>query len=196
MLRAGVRAIDTPTACAYRLSPQACECVRGPRGRPTVVGVNRRIDHYNDPDAPLATELRPAVTVGVTNARGEVLLIRRDDNDLWALPGGMLDLGETVAQAAVREVAEDTGIECAVTGLVGVYSDPGHVIRYTGKTEVRQEFSVLLAARALAGTPTPSSESPEVAWVSPTEAHSRVTDPAMRRRLEHWLTEDDGPYLA
>jgi 8-oxo-dGTP pyrophosphatase MutT (NUDIX family) len=108
----------------------------------------------------------------------------------------MLDLGETVAQAAVREVAEETGIECAVTGLVGVYSDPGHVLRYTGDGEVRQEFSVLLAARALGGTPTPSSESPEVAWVSPAEARGRVTNPAMRRRLEHWLGRDAGPYLA
>lgn len=158
--------------------------------------MSRRIDHYDDPDAPPPTTVRPAVTVGVVGGRGEVLLIRRDDNDLWALPGGMLDLGETVMQAAVREVAEETGIECAVTGLVGVYSDPGHVIRYTGDYEVRQEFSILVAARALGGTPTPSEESPEVAWVSPAEARRRVTDPAMRRRLEHWLTEDDGPYLA
>lgn len=161
-----------------------------------VARVSRRVDHYNDPGAPPATELLPAVTVGVTNDRGEVLLIRRDDNDLWALPGGMLELGETVTQAAVREVREETGIECAVTALVGVYSDPGHVIRYTDDSAVRQEFSVLVAARALRGTPTPSSESPEVDWVSRAEARSRVTDPAMHRRLSHWLTADAGPYLA
>jgi hypothetical protein len=77
-----------------------------------------------------------------------------------------------------------------------VYSDPGHRIRYDGDDDVRQEFSVLVAARALGGTPTPSSESPEVVWVSSKQARRLVTDPAMRRRLEHWLTEEGGPYLA
>lgn len=48
-------------------------------------------------------------------------------------------VSESVAQAAVRETLEETGIECAVTGTVGIYSDPRHVILYTSNGEVRQE---------------------------------------------------------
>ena len=57
-------------------------------------------------------------------------MIRRTDNGNWALPGGAIDLGESVAQAAARETLEEAGIECVVTGIVGIYSDPKHVILY------------------------------------------------------------------
>ena len=63
------------------------------------------------------------------------------------LPGGGVDLGELVAQAAVRETLEESGIRCAVTGIVGVYSDPRHVILYISDGKARQEFSIVLTAR-------------------------------------------------
>lgn len=55
---------------------------------------------------------------------GRVLLMQRKDLGLWSLPGGHVDAEETVAQAAVREVAEETGLTAALTRLVGVYSAP------------------------------------------------------------------------
>lgn len=64
----------------------------------------------------------------VANDAGEILLIRRTDNGNWAVPGGAIGLGESVAQAAVRETLEESGIECAITGIVGIYSDPKHVL--------------------------------------------------------------------
>jgi ADP-ribose pyrophosphatase YjhB (NUDIX family) len=118
----------------------------------------QRIDYYDSPEAPRANSLVPAVNVVVVNDAGEILLIRRTDNGSWALPGGAIDLGESVAQAAVRETLEESGIECAITGLVGIYSDPRHVILYTSNGEARQEFSIVLTARPLSGQPTPSSE--------------------------------------
>ena len=94
-----------------------------------------------------------------------MLLIRRSDNDNWAVPGGAIDLGESMVQAAVRETREETGIDCEVTGLVGIYTDPRHVMLYTSNGEVRQEFSIVLTARATGGEPTRSEESSEVRWV-------------------------------
>ena len=125
----------------------------------------RRIDYYDDPDAPKANSLVPSVNVVVVNDAGEILMIRRSDNDNWAVPGGAIDLGESVAQAAVRETLEESGIECEITGIIGIYSDPKHVILYTSNGEVRQEFSIVLTAHPLSGQPTPSSESSEVRWV-------------------------------
>src|SRR6266851_10159758 len=128
--------------------------------------MGRRIDYYGDPDAPQANSLVPSVNVAVTNDAGEILLIRRSDNDNWALPGGAVDIGESLAQAAVRETREESGVDCEITGLSGIYTDPAHVLLYTSNGEVRQEFSVVLTARATGGQPTPSGETSEVCWAA------------------------------
>lgn len=154
-----------------------------------------RIDFHHDPGAPPASSIVPSVNVVVTNDAGEVLLIRRSDNGNWALPGGAVDLGESLIQAAVRETREESGIECEVTGLSGIYTDPGHVILYTSDGEVRQEFSVVLTARATGGEPAPSTETSEVAWVPAAEAGGCQMDPSMRLRVRHYLDGRDRPYL-
>src|ERR1700729_1167414 len=104
----------------------------------------QRIDYYDSPEAPRATSLVPSVNVVVVNDAAEILLIRRTENSNWAVPGGAIALGESVPQAAVRETLEESGIDCAITGLFGIYSDPRHVIFYTSNGEVRQEFSIVL----------------------------------------------------
>jgi ADP-ribose pyrophosphatase YjhB (NUDIX family) len=122
-----------------------------------------RID-YDDPAAPKPNSLVPSVNVVVINAKGDILLIRRSDNDNWAIPGGAIDLGESLTWAAVRETREETGITCEITGLVGIYTDAKHVILYTSN-EARQEFSIVLTARATSGELTCSDETSEVRWV-------------------------------
>jgi ADP-ribose pyrophosphatase YjhB (NUDIX family) len=157
--------------------------------------VARRIDYYDDPQAPKANSLVPSVNVVVVNNAGEILMIRRTDNDNWAVPGGAIDLGESVAQAAVRETKEESGIDCEITGIVGIYSDPKHVILYTSNGEVRQEFSILLTARPLGGEPTPSDESKEVHWVSSSDALSLTMDRSMRIRINDFLRGDSRPVV-
>src|ERR1700728_4047059 len=117
-----------------------------------------RIDYYGDPNAPKANSLVPSVNVVVTNEGGDVLLIQRSDNGNWAIPGGAIDLGESLTQAAVRETKEETGVTCEVTGIVGIYTDPQHVILYTSNGEARQEFSIVLTAQVVDGAPMPSEQ--------------------------------------
>ena len=155
----------------------------------------RRIDYFNDPAAPRANSVVPSVNVVVVNDAGEILLIRRTDNDNWAVPGGAMDLGESLPAAAVRETLEETGIEVEITGLVGIYTDPRHVIFYTSNGEARQEFSVVFTARPLVGEPTPSDESREVHWVAPDAIPSLQMDRSMRMRIEHYLAGNDEPHL-
>jgi ADP-ribose pyrophosphatase YjhB (NUDIX family) len=158
--------------------------------------MSRRIDYYDDPDAPAANSIVPSANVAVTNDAGEVLLIRRSDNDNWALPGGAVDLGESLAQAGVRETLEESGIECEITGVSGIYTDPRHVLLYTSNGEVRQEFSVVLTARASGGRPTVSSETSEVRWVPQAELGSYRMDPSMRLRVQHYLEHRDKPFIS
>ncbi|MFD1932989.1 NUDIX hydrolase [Nonomuraea mangrovi] len=157
--------------------------------------MGRRIDFYDDPAAPKPNSLVPSVNVVVTNEAGDVLMIRRSDNDNWAVPGGAIDLGESIPAAAVRETVEETGITCEITGLVGTYSDPRHVILYTSNGEARQEFSLVLTARAVGGEPRPSDESREVRWVPRDEVSTLSMDRSMRIRIEHYLGGSALPYI-
>jgi ADP-ribose pyrophosphatase YjhB (NUDIX family) len=159
------------------------------------VSVARRIDYYDDPSAPAANSLVPSVNVVVVNDTGEILLIRRSDNDNWAVPGGAVDLGESVAQAAIRETLEESGITCELTGLVGVYSDPRHRILYTSNGEVRQEFSIVLTARRVSGRPTPSDESKEVRWVPASDLPAYTMHRSMRIRISDYLRGDPHPVV-
>jgi ADP-ribose pyrophosphatase YjhB (NUDIX family) len=154
-----------------------------------------RIDYYHDPAAPAANSIVPSANVAVINDAGEILLIRRSDNGNWALPGGGVEFGESLAQAGVRETREESGIDCEITGVSGIYTDPEHVILYTSDGEVRQEFSIVLTARAVGGQLRPSTESSQVRWVPLAEVGNYQMDRSMRLRVQHFAERRDQPYL-
>ena len=154
-----------------------------------------RIDYLDDPAAPKANSVVPSANVIVVNDQDEILMIRRTDNDNWAVPGGGMDPGESITETAVRETEEETGITCEITGLSGIYTNPRHVILYTSNGEVRQEFSIVFTARPVSGELRPSSESSEPQWVSPTAVPSLQMHPSMRLRIDHYLDRRSTPYL-
>jgi ADP-ribose pyrophosphatase YjhB (NUDIX family) len=151
-----------------------------------------RIDYLNDPDAPAPNSIVPAASAVVTNDAGEILLQRRSDNDLWALPGGTMDVGERIAETVVRE---ETGLQVEVTGIVGIYSDPGHVIAYSDG-EVRQEFNLCFAARLVGGRLSVSDESTEVRWVAPAAIEALPMHESIRLRIKHFLEGRSTPAIA
>ena len=154
-----------------------------------------RVDYYHDPGAPAANSIVPSVTVAVRDGAGRILLIHKIDNDSWALPGGAVDLGESVVAAAVREVAEETGVLIEVTVLVGIYSDPGHVMAYDDG-EVRQQFSVCFAARLISGEARPDgAETKAVRWLDPSEVRTMDIHPAMRRRIDDAIAGNPEPRI-
>lgn len=73
---------------------------------------------------PWPQQVRAGVAAVVLDEAGRVLLMRRADNGLWGLPSGHIEPGETVADAAVREVFEETRLHVQISRLVGLYSDP------------------------------------------------------------------------
>jgi ADP-ribose pyrophosphatase YjhB (NUDIX family) len=154
-----------------------------------------RRDYYHDPNAPAANSIAIAVSAFIQDGQDRILMIRRTDNDYYAIPGGQLELGETLTQAAVREVREETGIECEVTGLIGIFSNPNHVIAYDDG-EVRQEFSICFRGKPLGGEMRTSNESKEVHWVDVDSLPSLSIHPSIRIRLEHALQNSQTPFYS
>ncbi|GAA2349708.1 NUDIX domain-containing protein [Saccharopolyspora halophila] len=152
-------------------------------------------DYYNAPNAPAANSLVVAVAAVVTNDAGEVLMIERTDNGLWAIPGGAQDLGETTREAVIREVEEETGVLVEVVDVTGIYSDPSHVIAYDDG-EVRQEFSITFRAKPVGGERRTSSESKRVEWVPGARMPSLNIHPSVRLRIDHALENRRRPYLS
>lgn len=103
--------------------------------------------------------------VFILNEKQELLLIRRTDNNLWALPGGCQELTETPAQCAIRECYEETGFTVAINSLIGIWSSLSYpYLTYPCKENVFTH--IVFRATIVSGAPMPSSETSEVAWFS------------------------------
>lgn len=105
-----------------------------------------------------------------------------------------MEMDESLPQTAVREVKEETGYDVEVTGLVGTYTDPRHIIAYSDG-EVRRQFNVCFTARPVAGDLRVSDESTEVRWVPPDELDQLRLHHTQQLRLQHYLQHRDRPYL-
>lgn len=154
-----------------------------------------RIDYFRDPNAPEANSVVPSVTAVVQDDAGKLLIIHKTDNNLWALPGGGHDIGESIGDTVVREVLEETGISVEIDSIVGLYTNPEHVLAYDDG-EVRQQFSICFRARPTGGSLRTSSESKEVRWVDPADLDDLNIHPSMRLRIQHGLDKSRSePYI-
>ena len=153
-----------------------------------------RREYYDDPDAPTPNSLVVATSAVVTDDRGHILLQRRADSGNWALPGGGMEMTESLADSVTREVREETGYDIEVTGLVGTYTDPRHIIAYSDG-EVRRQFNICYTARITGGELAISDESTHVRFVDPGEIDALPVHPTQRLRLQHYLENRNRPYL-
>lgn len=156
--------------------------------------MSSRRDYYRDPNAPRANSIAPGGSALITDEHGRVLMQRRTDSGNWALPGGIMEVGETLEQCVIREVKEETGLDVELTGLLGIYTDPQHVIAYTDG-EVRQEFNVTYYARVTGGTIAVSHESTDVRFIDPAELDDLPVHDSVRLRLRHHAEGRTTPHL-
>jgi ADP-ribose pyrophosphatase YjhB (NUDIX family) len=123
--------------------------------------------------------LNPKVVAGtIPEQDGRILLTRRSINPgrgLWTYPGGFVDFGESVTDAAVRETLEETGLEVRLTGLLNVYS-------YAGAPVI-----IVYTARVLGGTLTACAENDRLEWLTPDEIPwNDLAFPSTREALREW----------
>ncbi|HEV2296497.1 MAG TPA: NUDIX domain-containing protein [Tepidisphaeraceae bacterium] len=94
--------------------------------------------------APDPAKMRRAATDAVVfDDAGRILLQHRADFDMWGLPGGSIETGETLVESVVREVKEESGLDIEVVRLIGAYSEPestttrypdGNLVHYVSLT--------------------------------------------------------------
>lgn len=150
-----------------------------------------RTDYYDNPDAPTPNAIVAAASAIVAKEDGSILLHRRTDNDLWALPGGVMEFGESISETVVREVREETGLDVLPKHVTAVYSDPKHVFAYSDG-EVRQEFSVCIACDIVGGKLAISDESKELRFVPMAEISSLNMHPRIKARIDDYAQNVKG----
>jgi 8-oxo-dGTP diphosphatase len=166
-----------------------------PGSAPPVLRAVRRV-HFRDPEAPMASVVTPSVFVAVREEQGHLLLVRRCDSGAWELPGGRVDVGESAVEAAVRETAEEAGLRVRIIGLVGLFTDPAHVVEAAMSGEIRQQFVVCLHGWAVWGRPHPDGhETCGAAWFAPEDIETMMLEPGPRRWIRHALAGASEPYL-
>ena len=121
-----------------------------------------------------------AASALIRNATGEIALVRTERRG-WELPGGQVELGESLTDGVAREVFEECGIQVALGRLLQVRSNLSSAI-------------VIFCFRAsyVSGVLRPSDETPEVRWASPAVALELITHPILRHSFGD-LLKDDGP---
>lgn len=117
---------------------------------------------------------------------GKILLIRRADIGGWAFPGGFVDPAESVADAAIREAREETGVEVEIVRLLGVYSRP--------RWRIAGVHHVAFLARPVGGTPTTSPETTAVEYFAP-ERLPPTLFPWYRPRIADAFSVDPTPVV-
>ena len=118
-------------------------------------------------DVERALGVRTSVSAVIFGRGGRLLLQQRSDGGQWGLPGGSVEIGESVHDAVIREVREETGLEVAVRRLVGVYSDPAlQVVRYPDGN-VWHYVNVCFECTVRSGTLTTCDETLALKYASP-----------------------------
>ncbi|HUT98386.1 MAG TPA: NUDIX domain-containing protein [bacterium] len=144
-----------------------------------------RKDYYHVSNAPKPNSIVPAASAVVINDKGQILLHRRKDNNFWSLLGGAMIPGESISETAIREVYEESNIRIKVDKLIGVYSDPQHIIEYSDG-EIRQQFSLCFLCSVVSGEIKISKESLEVKFFDLSELNNINLHPAQIIRISDY----------
>jgi len=109
--------------------------------------------------------LIPSTAIVILNNKNEVLLHLREGSNTWGLPGGLMDLGETVSESAEREVFEETGLKVNDLNIFGVFSGPKFEVTYPDGNQT-SSVAIGFFTSKYSGNITKSSESREINFFS------------------------------
>ncbi len=117
--------------------------------------------------------LLPSASVLPVDERGRLLLVRHADGGQWGIVGGAVEIGESPAEAAVREAREEIGVEVHLDRLLGVHGGPGYQVTYGNGDQVAY-VTATFQATIPSGSPEPDGEEVVAAeWFDPAGLHDR-----------------------
>lgn len=147
---------------------------------------------YQDPSAPAPERLHLGTAAALF--RGKRLLLDHRRDGWWALFGGAMKLGESVEECLRRELREELGIEVGSLTLVGVFSDPSRIIRFSSG-KVVQSVTVAFAADWDEGDFRLSDESRNAKWFLPDEIDPQTLAPTHRMILPFLFRREIRPVI-
>ena len=119
-----------------------------------------------------------SVDGAVFDGSGRLLLIQRADNEAWAMPGGAAEVGETPAEAVIREVREETGLAVRATQLLGIYDS-----RRVGSPDPAHHYQLVFRCTVIGGVLVSTSEAVAFDYVGEEEVRSRRLHPGHDVRI-------------
>lgn len=140
------------------------------------------------------TKILPATSAIVVRADHRILVQQRSDNRLWGLPGGAVDIGESLVDAVRREVREESGYDVEVVRMSGIYSDPADQIVSYPDGNVIHYVSANFECRVVAGSPRVDDESLQQRWVDARQL-PRPFVVSQKVRVVDWLEGRIEPFV-
>jgi ADP-ribose pyrophosphatase YjhB (NUDIX family) len=138
----------------------------------------------------------PTVSIAVQDAQGRVLLVRHAEGNDWTTPGGMVEPYETPADAAVREMWEETGLAVELTRILGVLGGPLQSTTYRNGDRLAW-VSTVFGARIVGGTPAPDGhETLELRYVGRDELAGLRCKPHLEQTLAAVWSDGHGAWFA
>ena len=126
----------------------------------------------------------PSVSIALRDPQGRVLMARHAEGGVWVLPGGAIEPTEVPADAAIREMLEETGLMTRLTGLVGVFGGPEFVVHYRNGHRTSYVMAVF-EAEIVDGSQRPDgTEVLELRFVTESEAAALRKAPWVEEVLE------------
>ncbi|WZL81842.1 NUDIX domain-containing protein [Vallitaleaceae bacterium 9-2] len=153
-----------------------------------------RKDYYNCELAPEVNSIVAAASAVLTNKNGDILLHKRRDNYQWSLIGGGMEYGESISQTILREIEEETGYKANIDKVIGIYSNPRHVIAYSDG-EVRQQFSICFHCVIDGGNKKISNESIELRFFNRNEIETLEIHESQRTRIEDYYENRERAFI-
>lgn len=144
-----------------------------------------RTDYFHAENMPVANSMRPAAAVAIIDNE-KILMLKRTDNGKWTMPGGTMELDESLVNCAVREVKEETGLEVLVKEVIGTYTDPDIRIEYSDG-EVRREFTIVYYGVTTNGNVNIDEESSTYAWIPLAEVINYPMADSQKKRIQDVL---------
>lgn len=124
---------------------------------------------------------------GITeNDHGQILMVKTHRGH-WVFPGGQVENGETLPQALIREINEESGIDVEVDKLIGVYSNTCSYLGYKGVEMVPTKVMMDFTCKLIGGHLRTSEETPESKWIPKDQVLDYMDNPNIIERFKAYL---------